>query len=90
MRVIWDPVKARANLQKHGVHFSDAEGVLLDPLAITLEDPSAAGEHRYISIGVDFLGQILVVLYTHRESNLRMISARRAMRKERIQYEEGV
>jgi hypothetical protein len=48
MRVVWDPRKARANLLKHGVRFSDAEGVLFDPHAITTEDRTAQGEQRFV------------------------------------------
>ena len=47
MRVTWDPVKARANLRKHGIRLSDAEAVLFDPLAISVEDLSARGESRF-------------------------------------------
>jgi uncharacterized protein len=90
MQVTWDPAKAGANLQKHGVRFSDAEGVLFDPLAITVEDRSATGELRFVSIGADPFGRVLTVVYTHRGDDLRLISARRATRKERLQYEEGV
>lgn len=77
-------------MQRHGVRFSDPEGVLFDPFAITLEDRSARGEQRFISIGADTLGRVLVVVYTHRGNDLRVISARRATGKERLQYEEGV
>lgn len=51
MRVLWDPRKARANFQKHGVRFSDAEGALFDPNALTVEDPTAEEEQRFVSIG---------------------------------------
>jgi uncharacterized DUF497 family protein len=51
MRLDYDPVKAAANLRKHRVSFADAEGVLHDPLAITVEDHSSAGERRFITIG---------------------------------------
>lgn len=90
MRVLWDPAKAGANLRKHGVHFADAEGVLFDPLTITLEDSTATCDARHISIGADSLGCILVVVYAYRENLLRLISARKATRKERLRYEEGV
>ena len=59
MRVVWDPEKARANVQKHGVRFSDAEGVLFDPGAISAEDKESRGEQRFVSIGRDHVGQIL-------------------------------
>jgi len=90
MGVTWDPRKARANLLKHGVRLSDAEGVLFDPNAVAQEDPSAEREQRFVSVGMDFVGRVLVVVYTYREDDLRLISARRATRKERRQYEEGI
>lgn len=90
MRVVWDPRKARGNLLKHGVRFSDAEGVLSDPHAITTEDRTAHGEQRFVSIGLDPVGRVLVVVYTYRGHDLRLISARRATRKERHQYEAAV
>jgi hypothetical protein len=91
MRVVWDPRKARTNLRKHGVRFSDAEGVLFDPNALTADDPMAGGEEeRFVTIGMDPLGRVLVVVYTYRGDDLRLISARRATRKEREQYEAGI
>jgi len=53
MSVQYDSTKAAANLRAHGVSFSDAEGVLFDPLAVTIEDFSAIGERRYVSLGHD-------------------------------------
>jgi uncharacterized DUF497 family protein len=61
--VTWDPKKAQANLRKHGVRFSDAEAVLLDPQAINLDD-STDEERRFVSIGLDVIGRIVVVVYT--------------------------
>src|SRR5438128_2064621 len=66
MRVQYDPVKAAANVRKHGVSFADAEGVLADPLAVTIEDPDAQGERRHIAIGSGNLGALLVVVYPTR------------------------
>jgi hypothetical protein len=82
-----DPMKAAANLKKHGVSFADAEGVLHDPMAITIEDLDAVGERRYVTIGLGSAGDVLVVVYTERGSEYRLISARRATRKERRTYE---
>ena len=87
MRFKFDPDKARVNFKKHGVSFSDAEGVLEDPLAITVEDPDAQGERRYISIGLGSAGELLVLAWTERDDQCRMISARRPTRKERKHYE---
>lgn len=87
MRLRYDPAKATANLGKHGVSFADAEGVLLDPLAVTVEDPDASGERRFVTIGLSTAGELLVVVWTEREDECRLISARRPTRKERNQYE---
>ena len=88
MRFRPDPTKAASNLKKHGVSFADAEGVLQDPLAVTVEDPDAEGEQRFISIGLGSAGELLVVVWTERDDECRVISARRATRKERKQYED--
>ena len=82
-----DPAKAAANLRKHGVSFADAEGVLYDPMALTIEDIEALGERRYVTIGLGSAGDILVVVYTERGGEYRLISARRATRRERKNYE---
>ena len=82
-----DPTKAAANLKDHGVSFADAEGVIFDPLAVTVEDPDALGERRFVSIGLGSAGEVLVVVYTERDGEYRMISARRRTRKERKSYE---
>ena len=87
MRFQYDPAKAAANVRKHGVSFADAEGVLRDPLALTIEDPDAQGERRYVAIGVGSLGELLVVVYAEDGEEYRLISARRATPKERRAYE---
>ena len=90
MDVVWDPEKAQSNLKKHGVRFSDAEPVLFDPNALTMEDITASGEQRFVTVGADSVGRVLVVVYTYREEDIRLISARPATRKERKNYEEGI
>ncbi len=87
MRFQYDPTKAAANLRKHGVSFADAEGVLEDPLAITVADPDTEGEQRFIAVGLGNAGELLLVVYVERGDEYRLISARRATRKERKQYE---
>lgn len=67
MDVRWNPAKAKANLKKHGVRFSDAESVLFDPLSLSMEDSSAEGEQRFISVGLDSGNRVAVVVYTYRE-----------------------
>jgi len=83
----YDPAKAAANLRKHRVPFADAEGVLTDPLAVTLEDPDVEGEQRFVTIGLGNAGEVLVVVWTERDGECRPISARRPTRNERRQYE---
>jgi uncharacterized DUF497 family protein len=83
----WDPDKAVANLRKHGVDFADAVGVFEDEYALRREDPDAQGEQRFVTIGMDFLGRVVVVVYTYRGKRIRPISARRATRRERASYE---
>ena len=82
-----DPAKAASNLKKHGVSFADAEGVLEDPLAVTVEDPDAEGEQRFVTVGLGNAGELLVVVGTERDDDCRPISARRPTRKERKEYE---
>jgi uncharacterized protein len=85
----WDPVKATANFRKHGVHFSDAVGVLEDELALTVRDPYSEEEERWITLGADFLGNLLVVVYVWRGETIRFISARPATPRERQEYEDA-
>ena len=86
----FDPKKNEANIAKHGVSLSEGDGVLLDSLAITVEDSSAEGEVRYVTIGMNSFGSLMVVVWTERESDLRLISARKAEPKERRAYEERI
>lgn len=81
----WDPRKAAANLKKHGVDFADAATVLHDEQAITVRDDETA-EERYVAIGMDALGNVLVLVYTWRDDRPRLISARQAKPQEREQY----
>lgn len=85
----WDPAKARHNLRKHGVDFADAVTVLEDDAALTIRDPFSEQEQRWITLGMDALGRLLVVVYTWRGDRIRLISARPATPRERRQYEEG-
>ena len=89
MSITFDPDKARANLAKHKVAFADAEQALRDPLAITIEDPDAMGEQRFVTLGMDALGRILVVVHAPRGSEVRLISTRKASPGERKDYEDA-
>ena len=87
MKYQWDKNKATSNLQKHGIEFADAVSVFLDDLAITIPD-NRFDEDRFVTIGMDAFGRILVVVFTWRGEDIRLISARLAERRERKQYEE--
>jgi len=82
----WDPAKARANFAKHGVHFADALSALEDDFALTIKDSTSEEEERWITLGTNSLGRLVVVVYTWREDNVRLISARRATVREKAQY----
>ncbi|KPV52751.1 hypothetical protein SE17_13635 [Kouleothrix aurantiaca] len=83
----WDQNKAISNLQKHGVRFADAVAVFSDEFALTMAD-DFADEQRFVTLGADAFGTLLVVVYTWRaEDRIRLISARKANRQERLQYE---
>ncbi len=87
---MWDPRKAETNFLKHKVRFSDAETVLYDPMALTLQEQGVSGEQRFVTVGADSIGRIIVVVYTYRHDGIRLISARRATPSERRQYEKGI
>ena len=82
----FDPDKAKANLHKHKISFSHAEQALRDPYACTIEDPDSEGEARFVTLGTDSLGRVLVVVHTPRWDRTRLISARKASKGESEQY----
>jgi uncharacterized DUF497 family protein len=84
----WDGAKAATNLRKHRVSFHEAATVLQDPLSTTFPDPAIEGEQRFVTIGVSAMGKLLVVAHTERGDTVRLISARRATRRERSFYEQ--
>jgi uncharacterized protein len=84
----WDPDKAKANRKKHRVDFADAVAVLEDPYALTRHDPHPR-EQRFVTLGLDALGRLVVVSWTHRGDDIRIISARPATRAEARNYPEG-
>jgi uncharacterized protein len=89
MQFDWDPDKAAENIRRHrGVTFEEGQTVFNDPLAMTLPDPEhSEGEERYLRLGYSTRQRLLVVSYTERQGKTRIISARKAMRKERQTYE---
>jgi hypothetical protein len=90
MHVTWDPNKAEINFKKHRIRFSDADAVLYDPFAMTLEEHVVANEQRFVTVGADAVGRIIAVVYSYRADTIRLISARKATPKERKQYEKGI
>jgi hypothetical protein len=82
----FDPAKAASNQRKHGVAFGDAEQALRDPCAVTIEDPDSTIERRFVTLGIDSLGRILVVVHTPRGDRIRIISARKASKGEAERY----
>ena len=90
MSANFDPNKDAANIKKHGVSLSEGDGVLNDPLALTVEDDSAEGEQRFVTIGTNVFGSLIVVVHTPRSDGARTISVRKADPKERRNYEKGV
>ena len=90
MRFEWDEAKAAANLAKHRVSFNEAATVLGDTLGWSYPDPEhSLAEERWLVIGMSERQRVLVVAYRADADTIRLISARRATRKERSFYEEG-
>ena len=85
---VWDPEKARANYDKHGVSFSEASSIFGDPLMMAVEDGEHSfGEQRYQAIGLSIRSRLLFVVFSERDRGIRIISAREATRRERKSYE---
>ena len=90
MRIDWDPAKATANLQAHGVSFGEAATVLEDDWALTREDLDSQGEQRFVTLGMSATGALLVLVYTHREPDVyRLISSWKANKPQRTLYEKN-
>jgi uncharacterized protein len=86
----WDKRKARQNLRKHQVDFTEASTAFADTLSITIPDPDhSEDEERWVTIGLSNRHRLLVVVHTEKEERIRIISARAANRLERRKYEEG-
>ena len=90
----WDPEKAKENATKHDVSFERAAAIILDARAISILDKEHSDkEERWVTVGMDKSGALLVAVHTFEEINseeckVRMISARRAAKKESRQYAE--
>ena len=85
----WDSKKAESNAQKHGVTFDEASTVFGDPLGLLMSDPDhSLSEERYLVLGMSNQQRLLVVAFAERPPRTRLVSARRATRRERRRYEE--
>jgi uncharacterized DUF497 family protein len=90
----WDPIKAGDNLKKHRISFDRAAEIILDPLTVSIPDEEhSEDEERWVSIGKDRRGSVLILIHTFlevsaEECRVRIISARKANKRETMQYEE--
>jgi hypothetical protein len=86
----WDPNKAKENLETHGISFDEASTVFRDVLSLVIHDPlHSEEEDRFVLIGGSHRNRLLVIVHTERSNNIRLISARKASKKERKQDEEN-
>ena len=89
IRFEWDEKKNRQNIRKHGLSFEEAQSVFLDDHAMRFYDPDhSEDEDRFLMLGISFTLRILVVCHCYRERDdvIRIISARKATRQERVHY----
>ena len=86
----WDTIKAKRNIRIHGVSFDEASSAFKDTLSLTIYDPlHSEDEDRQIFIGNSHQNRLLVIVHTERGDKIRIISARKATKHERKQYEEN-
>ncbi len=89
MKFIWDSAKAETNFAEHGVRFSEVVTVFEDDFALTREDPDSHKEQRFVTLGLNSFAKLLVVVYTYREPDIiRIISAWKANKPQRLRYEK--
>lgn len=90
LRFEWNFDKAEKNINKHGVPFEEAVTVFDDPMFITFIDQEHSfDEERYITIGLSNSARLLMIAHTDRSGFIRIISARKATRKEQLFYEKS-
>lgn len=88
MRFEWDPKKANANIENHGITFEEASTAFADSGSITVPDPEhSINEERWYLLGISERGHLLVVCHTERRENIRIISAWSANARQKKQYE---
>ncbi|HEY1235916.1 MAG TPA: BrnT family toxin [Candidatus Binatia bacterium] len=88
MATLFDPQIEKDNLAQHGISLTEADGVLRDPLALTMEDQNADGEQRCVTLGMNLFGFLRVVVWSPRGDDRRIISVRKANRLEARIYEK--
>jgi uncharacterized protein len=85
----FDAKNDAANIQKHGILLTEDDGVMDDPLVLTVEDQRAQGEQRFFALGRNIFGELRIVVYTYRSDDVRLITARRPKHKDVRAYEKG-
>ena len=86
----WHTEKALKNIKRHNLTFEEAGTAFSDPFSLTTDDPQHSGdEQRFVLIGKSYKNRILIVIHTERGDNIRIISARKATKKERAYYESN-
>jgi len=86
----WDDEKEKSNLKKHGVSFDEGATIFNDPKLATISDPDhSEGEERFVSIGVSVVRRLLTVIHACRTERVRLISARKATKAEKKNYENN-
>jgi len=85
-----DPAKAKSNLAKHGISFSDVEPAFYYEFALSMPDPFSIAEERFVLVGRDAVSRVLTIAYTYKGEHFRVISARPATKAERRAYEKGI
>ena len=89
MQFEWDPAKGEKNIVKHGVSFEEATTVFADRSSQTIHDPDhSESEDRFVTLGISAKGRLLIVCHVDRKENIRIISSRKATRREAIQYSQ--
>lgn len=86
----WDPSKAKKNIKIHGVLFDEVSTSFKDTLSLTIYDPLHSDEEdRFILMGNSYKNHLLVVVHTEKDDKIRIISARKATKNEKKQYEKN-
>jgi uncharacterized DUF497 family protein len=86
----WDIKKAQINIERHGISFKEASTIFADPLSDFFYDSDhSVDEDQYLAIGLSEFNNVLVVVFTEKDDIIRIISARKATKKERKHYEDG-